>query len=374
MSTNKFIIHLAAELVNSVNNNYEDNYDFNRFGKAPELIKKPRSPKQAFISWINRKGFYNNFNNYLFSKKIESINYPLTDFIYLYSNLEDEYSKDLLIKIIAYRVLGYTKVKLPLSTPQFWNNQHLIESNQSKIDFIDIDFMNLRLPLTDLSFLGNPLKMYYTSLGINIDFIIKQYEFHREKIYIEAEMGDIVIDAGACYGDTALYFGDKVGITGQVHAFEFIPGNIKIFKKNLRINEDLGYKINLVPNPLWSTSGEEVFYYSNGPGSKVSLEEFEGYTNKTTTISIDDYYQINKLARIDFIKMDIEGAEVKALQGAQEIIKKFKPKLAIALYHSTNDFDAIPRFINELNLGYKLYLSHSTIYGEETMLFASIEK
>ena len=48
-----------------------------------------------------------------------------------------------------------------------------------------------------------------------------------------------------------------------------------------------------------------------------------------------------------------EGAEIFALQGASETIKKFKPKLAIALYHSTSDFDRIPRFINELNLDYK---------------------
>ena len=367
-------MRLSAELINSVNKNYDDNYDHNRFGKAESKIKKPRSLKSTFISSINKQGYFNDFNNYLYSKQIENIDYPLTDFIYLHNILQDEYSKELLVKVVAYRMLGHKKVKLPLSTHEFWSNMKLIESHQSKVDFIDILFMNLKMPLTDLSFLGVPIKMYYSALGINIDFIIKQYELHRDEIHIAAEPGDFVIDAGGCFGDTALYFAQKVGKEGEVHVFEFIPDNISIFKKNIALNKELEPVIKLVPNPVWSASGEDVFYFSNGPGSRVSMDEFEGYTNKTTTLSIDDYRSTQNLSRIDFIKMDIEGAELNALKGAEETIKQFKPKLAIALYHSTAEFESIPRYINDLDLGYKFYLSHSTIYGEETMLFACTEQ
>lgn len=373
MSTNEFIMRLSAQLIDSVNNNYHDNYDYNRFGKSEAEIKKPGSLKSSLISLINKQGFFNDFNNHLFSEQVKNINYPITDFIYLYNILEDEYSKELLVKIVAYRILGHKKVKLPLSTPEFWKNQALIEDHQSKEDYIDIQFMNARMPLTDLAFLGFPIKMYYSALGINIDFIIKQYELHRDDIHVEAKPGEIVIDAGGCFGDTALYFAHKVGKEGQVHTFEFIPDNIEIFKKNISLNKELEHAIRLVPNPVWSLSGEDVFYLSNGPGSRVSMNEFEGYTNKTTTVSIDDYSHTQNLSRIDFIKMDIEGVELNALEGAKKIIKKYKPKLAIALYHNTTDFESIPKFINELNLGYKIYVSHSTIYGEETMLFATTE-
>ena len=367
-------MRLSAELINSVNKNYEDNYDHNRFGKEESKTKKHQSLKSAFISLINKQGYFNDFNNYLYGKQIENIDYPVIDFIYLHNILQDEYSKELLVKVVAYRMLGYKKVKLPLSTHEFWSNMKLIESHQSKVDFIDILFMNLRMPLTDLSFLGVPIKMYYSALGINIDFIIKQYELHRDEMHIVAEPGDIVIDAGGCFGDTALYFAQKVGKEGEVHVFEFIPDNIATFKKNIALNEVLEPAIKLVSNPLWSSSGQQVFYLSNGPGSRVSMNEFEGYTNKTITLSIDDYRNSENLSRIDFIKMDIEGAELNALKGAEETIKQFKPKLAIALYHSTAEFESIPRYINELNLGYKFYLSHSTIYGEETMLFATAAK
>ena len=52
--------------------------------------------------------------------------------------------------------------------------------------------------------------------------------------------------------------------------------------------------------------------------------------------------------------------------------KKFKPILAIAIYHSMEDFINLPKWILNLNLGYKLYLSHNTIHAEETIIYAII--
>jgi hypothetical protein len=71
--------------------------------------------------------------------------------------------------------------------------------------------------------------------------------------------------------------------------------------------------------------------------------------------------------------MDIEGAEPVALKGAIKTIKKYRPKLAIAIYHSMNDFVGIPKWIDDLGLGYKLFLGHYTIHSEETVIFAKIE-
>ena len=72
--------------------------------------------------------------------------------------------------------------------------------------------------------------------------------------------------------------------------------------------------------------------------------------------------------------MDIEGTEPNALNGAIETIKKFKPKLAIAIYHSTDDFVNIPNWILDLNLNYELFLGHFTIHSEETVCFAKPRK
>ena len=373
MSTNNFIKNISAELISAVNNNYPDNYDNYRYGNV-SVPKKTYSIKQQVVKALNGKGFFNKYSNTSISTQLKNIDFPYSDFFYLYDILEDNSSKELLIKLIAYRLLGRTKVKLPLNMPAFWDNLRLIEEHQSKDDFICIDFMNQKLPLSDLNFLSVPIKIYYAALGINIDFIIKQYELHSNNIDIQADEGDVVIDGGGCFGDTALYFANKVGVKGQVKAFEFIPKNIEIFNKNINLNPALKPVIDLVNKPLWHTSDLQVFFTDNGPGSKVALDFYKEHTGETTTLSLDDYVNATSLKKVDFIKMDIEGAEINALQGAVKTIKKFRPKLAIALYHHTNDFDSIPRFISKLDSGYKFYLSHSTIYEEETMLFAATPK
>lgn len=91
------------------------------------------------------------------------------------------------------------------------------------------------------------------------------------------------------------------------------------------------------------------------------------------TQSIDDFVAANSVARVDFIKMDIEGAEPDALIGAEKTIRKHRPQLAISVYHDLRHFASIPRWIADLNLGYRLYLDHFTIHAEETVLFARAE-
>jgi hypothetical protein len=76
------------------------------------------------------------------------------------------------------------------------------------------------------------------------------------------------------------------------------------------------------------------------------------------------------LRKVDFIKMDIEGSEPEALMGAEQTIRKHRPKLAIAIYHDLRHFASIPHWIHDLNLGYKFYIGHFTIHAEETVLFA----
>jgi hypothetical protein len=68
--------------------------------------------------------------------------------------------------------------------------------------------------------------------------------------------------------------------------------------------------------------------------------------------------------------MDIEGAELPALRGAEATLRAFRPKLAIALYHRLDDFIDIPAYLDGLGLGYAFFLGHFTIHSEETVLFA----
>lgn len=72
-----------------------------------------------------------------------------------------------------------------------------------------------------------------------------------------------------------------------------------------------------------------------------------------------------------FIKMDIEGAEVKALQGAKQIICQNIPDLAICVYHNMNHMWDIPLLLQSWNLGYRFYLRSYNAYTMETVLYAT---
>lgn len=145
-----------------------------------------------------------------------------------------------------------------------------------------------------------------------------------------------------------------------------------VLNKNLALNKNLEERVSVVTQPLWSTAGKVLHYIDRGPASNVSSEpiHFDAALNGTcTTTTIDEICDTLDLQKCDFIKMDIEGAELSALKGAEATLRKFRPKLAICLYHSVDDFCDIPKYIHSLGLGYKFYLDHATIHLEETVLF-----
>lgn len=75
-------------------------------------------------------------------------------------------------------------------------------------------------------------------------------------------------------------------------------------------------------------------------------------------------------SKIDFIKMDIEGSELAALEGAKKTIEKFRPVLTICAYHKKEDLITLPQFINSLNCNYKFYLRHHQYSLNELVLYA----
>ena len=362
-----FFEKAAKEISSHVNNDHRDNWDYLRFGKRKSGSKNIL--KAYLQKLIKHRGYYHMTAIHVLLSNSFQIHY----FEYLYDNLNNEDDRKLLLQVIAYRILGYTKVKLPLNTPEYWSKIREIENLTDKSDYIDPKFLDIFLYKFNLEKLNYPIKIYFSTIGIMIDFIVKQYEYNKGGTVIKADKGDIVIDGGGCWGDTALFFANEVGPDGKVFSFEFIPNNISIFEKNIAMNEKLKENIELVRNPLWKDSVTKVYYKDDGPASNVGLEAFNGQDGECYTMNIDELVKQKSIDKIDFIKMDIEGAELNALRGATETIKKYKPKLAIALYHSTEEFESIPSFIKTIVPEYKLYFSHCTIFGEESILFAKVD-
>jgi FkbM family methyltransferase len=288
-----------------------------------------------------------------------------------YARLADEPSRQWLVKLFAYRALGFRRVRLPRNTPAYAQGIALASSWAQAEPALAIRFAGLSLPLMDLAPAGIPMRLHATGAGLACVLVQRQYEYRQGGLHIAASPGDVVIDAGACWGDTTLYFAHMVGAQGRVLAAEFIPSNLEVLKENVARNRPATDMIEIIEHPLWRTSGHHLWYVDWGPGSRVTDDPARFKADgECTTLSIDDLVRGRGFAKVDFIKMDIEGAEYDALAGARDVLQRYRPTLAISLYHRTSDFVTIPRFLDSLGLDYRMYLDHHTLYLNESVLFA----
>ena len=366
-----FLAALTKELIKNLPNWYgSDNWDI-------EVLPYRESFKDRIFTWIR---FMNGAlcKDITFVKQTDfdqaqnslaSFENSLSGLACLYQLLQDKPSRSLLITLLAHRKMGYRKVKLPLNTPDYWAMRKFAFTLVKSRENIKLKFRDFVLQRMDLSKVGFPFEIYFNPGGTVVTFILKQYEYQKKTPGIKAQTGDYVIDAGGCWGDTALYFAHTIGPQGKVYTFEFSPDNLEVLNRNLEINPEHAKRIEIIPRALWNMSGEEITYLVNGPAT--SLNKGNAGLSSVSTISIDDFVKEKGLPRVDFIKMDIEGSELKALQGAEQTLRAFRPTLATSIYHKDDDFVEIPQYLESLDIEYEFYLDHFTIYRSETILFAS---
>lgn len=291
------------------------------------------------------------------------------DIGFLHDKLADGGSRDLLLALMAYRVLGSPRARLPLDTPDRVRAIRHCGSLRASGPPVELSWMDLALDPLDLRPLGFDMTLHATGEGVLCAFVQRQYEYATPAGTVRVEPGDTVIDAGVCWGDTLLYFAHQAGPSGRVLGFEFMPSHLTVTRHNLSRNPRHAATVELVEHAVWETSGETLHYVDWGPGSRLVGPQ-DKHDGSTTTLSIDDLVAQKGLDRVDFIKMDIEGAEAPALRGALATIRRFHPKLAISLYHSAADFVRVPQVIESAGLPYRYHLAHHTAGLNETVLFA----
>ncbi len=174
------------------------------------------------------------------------------------------------------------------------------------------------------------------------------------------EDGEIFIDCGCFDGETDKQFiawcGGKYK---RIIAFEPDAGNYKIAKRNCADIDNF----EIYQAATGKTVGQSYFDMHASSGSRLN----KSGESVVQTESIDHVLQGQKAT---FIKMDIEGAELDSLLGAETTIKKYKPKLAISIYHKEEDIFAIPNFIMSCRDDYRFYIRHYTSCTFETILYA----
>ena len=359
-----FEICLINAIKKDSRNYYKDNIDYERYSDARSFLVRLIKRLFYFVSYkISYRG---KFLCMISIEDISSISFSSLSNVY--NLLNDTKSKELLVKLIEFRLLDSFRVKIPSFTYDQLEKKRLI-NKAIRTGVTDASYINWKLKYFDLNILGYRLNLFCTEAGIFNIFILKQYEFNRDGMIIRVELDDVVIDAGGCWGDSALYFANQVGPHGKVYSFEFLPTNIEIMKKNILLNDGFQNRISIIDKPLWSSEGHKIYYTAMGPGSKVSSEKINENYIETETVTIDGIVETSNMINVDFIKMDIEGAELAALKGACKTIIKFKPKLAISVYHNISDFYTIPEYILTLEPKYDFYLDHYTLHGEETILY-----
>ncbi len=341
-----------------------DNHDQIRFGRE----KKLKGLREFLRRQFRNLGFYR--RDYLWprnqQRKLElwSPHFPALENLFI---LLDEASRSLLVDVVAYRIMGHRHIRLPISSPKYHSNQQRVLATADMTSKLPTQVGGFDLVLHNLKMLGWDIKLYMPPGGPLTTYIIEQYAQPQHGIRVR--QGDVVLDCGGCWGDTALYFAHLAGKTGRVLSFEFMEENLNIFRKNLVLNPALANRIEIVEQPLWSRPNLHMTFSQSGPAAYVAESARSDGTHKS--ISIDDAVVNWRLDRVDFIKMDIEGAEFEALQGARETIIRHRPDLALCVYHSTEDFTRLAEFVDTLGLGYRFHFGHFTIHQEESVLFAT---
>lgn len=211
-------------------------------------------------------------------------------------------------------------------------------------------------------------------LGVREDIMFNYRDFSaavlEDELYFDPELiklyeNEVFVDAGALGLETSLRFIEECRKNNiqhyRIHAFEpdcvsYI--NCKNILKNMKDADIELYQVG-----LWS---EDATLYFDGTGNAASRISKNKTGMSIKTAALDKCVS----EPVTFIKMDIEGAELEALKGSREILKRYRPRLAISLYHKKEDLIEIPAYIKELVPEYKLYIRHYSNADVETVLYA----
>jgi FkbM family methyltransferase len=213
-------------------------------------------------------------------------------------------------------------------------------------------------------------------IKLNIDELIQQQIYFLEFYdpqginFLKKQLtkGDVFIDIGANIGCYSLIASKLVGENGQVYAFEAIKNIHERLVFNVQLNN---LKNVTIENKAVHEKTELLEFFVSrhenlGMSSIFHHDAESGKTEKVNAISLDDYFSINKLNRVNLIKMDIEGAELFALKGMQSIISTYRPVVIMEicddiLQNTSYESIDIINYFNDLNYKQSFINEHGEV-------------
>ncbi|MBO6302075.1 MAG: FkbM family methyltransferase [Ruminiclostridium sp.] len=188
-------------------------------------------------------------------------------------------------------------------------------------------------------------------------------EYFDERIIVPGD-NETFIDCGAYTGDSCIGFFEflkrnNIKTYNKCVAFEPDPENFRKMEKNLKF-----YK-NIEMLNAGAYDKKDVLHFSPGKDMGSRLD-----SAGKISVNVDSIDNVLNGEEATIIKMDIEGAELSALKGAEKTIRKYKPRLAICVYHKTDDLLTIPDYILSINPDYKLYFRNYCAQSCDAILYA----
>lgn len=180
-----------------------------------------------------------------------------------------------------------------------------------------------------------------------------------------------MVDCGVYNGDTLKamvnYAKERHLLVASIVAFEADTRNIDKLEDEVRKQKSANSDTEFILYPAGVWSNNTILNFSNdGNSASAVCDASDEGCIQVPVFSLDSTLQS---LQPNYIKMDIEGAEQKAIKGARKIIKEYSPILAICLYHKPKDLWEIPLLINEINPNYDMYIRVYGHLGLETVLY-----
>ena len=167
------------------------------------------------------------------------------------------------------------------------------------------------------------------------------------------------VDGGAYNGDTFLELTEKSEVSD---AYLFEP-DLENFNALITAVKTSGVPALCLPLAVSDRYSILSFNAGNGEGGSIS----EHGTSHIAAASLDE---VLAGRQVDFIKLDVEGAEIPALKGAKDLIKRSRPILAISLYHRPQDIWEIPELLTQICTGYNFYIRQHYFNSFDSVLYA----
>lgn len=178
------------------------------------------------------------------------------------------------------------------------------------------------------------------------------------------------IDVGAYIGDTISEAINYIPHIRRVYAFEADHSNYE----NLVRKYEKDHRVEAFRLAVSDRQGNAAFSrgYNFASGTTGHLCEQNG-ANKNSqlvpTVCLDHFTENIDVSDC-FIKIDVEGSEMKVLKGSIEMIRRKRPKLAICVYHQNQDIIEIPLWLHNVMPDYKFFLRQHSVHGTDTVLYA----